>query len=563
MSNELHPLIQKILDARDVGDVEKFLSPDYTDLSDPSLLSDINLAVARILSAVAGGEDIMIYADYDADGIPGAVILKDFFDQVGYEKVTVYIPHRHDEGYGLHEHVIEQAAKDGVTLFITIDLGVTAIAQVERANALGIDVIITDHHEPKADVPKAFAIVNPKLGNYPDRMLCGAAVVFQLVRALIQKLRVKPADECLLPVHERVTQWPEGHSKWWLDLVGLSTISDMVPLVGENRILAHYGLHVFRKTRRPGIRALAKETRLSLRDTDEKDIGFSITPRINAASRLSHAFDAFQVLAATDVKQAAEAARNLSRLNDQRKRVTANIMKQVRSMVRSRRPSPVVVIGHPEWNVGVLSIVAGKLCEELRKPVFVWTTHGPDKIKGSCRAPEGLSVLALMEGVPDAFSKFGGHQAAGGYMTDHDHIHTLEQKLSEIFEALFSDWDPEVGRVSDPDVRTQMSEVDQLFYESLRRLAPFGVGNPEPLFEFTDLRLTAVRTFGKHDDHLEVITTDTKGRQWKAVSFYTSIQKMSHTPSVGDPIRLLGKLEMNRFLGANELRISLVDILLA
>lgn len=561
MTKALHPHIQAILDARSPDDVEHFLAPDYERLNDPGLMHDMEVAVDRILAAIAGEEKILIYADYDADGIPGAVILKDFFDRLGYGRATVYIPHRHDEGYGLHTHAIESAAESGVKLLITIDLGVTAVDQVARAGELGIDAIITDHHEPKAELPSALAIVNPKLGDYPDRMLCGAAVVFQLVRALITKLRETPTDERLVGTHEVVSGWPEGMSKWWLDLVGLSTISDMVPLVGENRILAHYGLRVLRKSRRPGLRALAKETRLRLSEADEKDIGFSITPRINAASRMSHAFDAFEVLAATDASAAETAAKNLSRLNEQRKRITATIMRQVHKMVKSRRLGSVLVIGHPDWNVGVLSIVAGKLVEELERPVFVWTTHGTDAIKGSCRAPDGLSVLELMEGVNDAFSKFGGHEAAGGFMTDHDHIHTLEQNLTNIFSASYPDWSPATGGSYEVDATIPLATVGSELYADLRQLAPFGVGNPEPIFIFSDAKLVSVKQFGKHDDHLEVIVSDTKGRRFKAVSFYSDWAKHRYTPEPGASVRVVGRLEMNRFLGANELRISLIEVL--
>ncbi len=564
--SDLPKLLQVLLANRgltSINQVRKFLAPDYDDLADPFLMHDMQTAIDRILSAMAENQTIAIYADYDADGVPGAAVLADFFTQIGYANFSVYIPHRHDEGYGFHIAAIEQLAADGTKLIITIDLGTSAEAAVDRASELGVDVVITDHHEPAHGLPKAVAIVNPKLGDYPDRMLCGAAVIFQLVRAMIFTLRdsEKKLPKSLLEISEKVSAWPEGYEKWWLDLVGLSTIADMVPLVGENRILARYGLLVGRKTRRPGLIALSRHARFNLRTLDETDIGFTIAPRINSASRMEHAFESFKLLSTSDPAIALEQAKKLSSLNDKRKRVTATTVKQAKKMLSERTVEEVLVIGHPDWNPGILSILSGKLSEQYNRSTFVWTIHGSEKIKGSVRAAEGESVLDLMHPLADQFIKFGGHQAAGGFTCVRENIHTLEGKLRAVHADLYGKKVKSKAVAYQVDGELLFSECSPATHKMIRQLAPFGMGNPEPVFIFSDGILHGLRQFGKHEEHIEVTIKDSKGRFLKAVAFYKTANNYSYTPQIGEGIRVVGNVTLNRFLGKEELRLSLIDIL--
>jgi single-stranded-DNA-specific exonuclease len=284
-------------------DREKFLNPSYEDLYDPFLLKDMERTCVRVFEAIEAKEKIVIYSDYDCDGIPAAVIMYDFFTKVGYENFLVYIPDRHDEGYGLHKDAIDEFIKDNVKLLITFDLGITAVAEVALAQASGIDVIITDHHLPQGHIPRAYAIINPKQKgcHYPDKMLCGAGLAFKLVQALIKK-------------YGEYFKINNGWEKWLLDMAGLATLADQVPLVDENRVLAYYGLKVLQKARRPGLAELFRKAGVNMSSLSEEDVTFTLAPRLNAASRMASPMRAFEVLATQDVVQAKTLADHLANL---------------------------------------------------------------------------------------------------------------------------------------------------------------------------------------------------------------------------------------------------------
>ena len=268
--------------------IERFLNPSYErDFYDPFLMKDMEKTCVRIFEAVEAGEKIMIYADYDADGIPGAVILQDLFRKINFKNFEVYIPQRNSEGYGLNLEAIKDFADKGVKLLVTIDLGITAIAEIAQAESLGIDVIIIDHHLPHENLPRAYAILNPKVDDYPEKMLCGAGVVFKFIQSFVKK-------------YGEFYKINNGWEKWLLDLAGLATLSDMVPLLGENRAIAFFGLKVFKKSPRPGLQKLLAKMNIDQRHITEDDIGFMVTPRLNAASRMDNPIRAFELLATND-----------------------------------------------------------------------------------------------------------------------------------------------------------------------------------------------------------------------------------------------------------------------
>ncbi|MEL6803831.1 MAG: DHH family phosphoesterase, partial [Bacteroidota bacterium] len=341
------PLTNQLLINRDVTNeviAEEFLFPDYDKhRHDPFLLPGIDAAVARILSAISNNERIAIYADYDCDGIPGAVVLSDFFAAIEYSNVRTYIPHRHFEGFGLHAEAVEKLKADAVDLIITIDCGTASVAAVARAAELGVDVVITDHHEPGETIPAAVAIVNPKVApSYPFTELCGAGVIFKVVEALLQK-----GDFTLTA----------GREKWWLDMVGVATINDMVPLQGENRVLAHFGLRVLRQSRRPGLQQLLRKARASQSHLTEDDVGFTIGPRINAASRMDTPEDAFALLTATDTSSAGAHVEHLEKLNNERKGLVASMSKELKKRVAQLETiPPVIVLGNPEWRPALVGL---------------------------------------------------------------------------------------------------------------------------------------------------------------------------------------------------------------
>ncbi|MBP6858944.1 MAG: DHH family phosphoesterase, partial [Candidatus Pacebacteria bacterium] len=360
---------------------ERFLQPDYSaHVHDPFLLKDAEKAAARIIQALRDSERIAIYADYDADGIPGAVMWNDFLRRIGYANYSIYIPHRHNEGFGLNVEAVEQLAAEGVKLLITLDCGISDVEPVRRANELGLEVIITDHHEPPAQLPTAFAIVDHKQEDciYPDKNICGTGVGFKLIQAVIKK----------------GIPWKEGHEKWLLDMVGIATLSDMVPLVGENRVFAYYGLQVLRKSPRKGLVRLLAKLKMSQPHLSEDDIAFMITPRINAASRMGVPMDAFKLLAAETEDEARTHADHLDEINNERKGIVAALVKEVKKIIRERYETPphAIVLGNPDWKPSLLGLVANTCAEEFDRPVFLWGRDGEGCLKGSCRS-EGTSNI--------------------------------------------------------------------------------------------------------------------------------------------------------------------------
>ncbi|MCC6323271.1 DHH family phosphoesterase, partial [Candidatus Nomurabacteria bacterium] len=338
------------------ADFERFLHPSYEEhIYDPFLMKDMERVCVRIFEATEAKEKIVIYTDYDCDGIPAAVIMNDFFKKIGYTNYQIYIPDRHDEGYGLHIDAIDQFIVDGVNLLITFDLGITAVAETALAQGAGIDVIITDHHLPQESVPKAYAIINPKQEGckYPDKMLCGAGLAFKIVQALCKKYGE----------YWNITkEW----EKWLLDMAGIATLSDQVPLVDENRVLAYFGLKVLQKNHRVGLQQFWKKAGVDATKLVEDDVTFSLAPKINAASRMDSPMRAFELLATTEIAEAGALTDYLMKINENRKVIVAHIMKEVKVTLSKREEKSVIVIGNPKWRVGVLGIIASKIVDEYK-----------------------------------------------------------------------------------------------------------------------------------------------------------------------------------------------------
>ncbi len=532
----------------DQSDRELFLSPSYEiHFHDPFLMKDMDKAVTRLKTAIDAGEKITIYSDYDCDGIPGAVILHDFFDKVGYKNVAFYIPHRHDEGYGLHGDALETFITDGTKLLITIDLGITAVKEVARAQEAGIDVIITDHHEPHEILPNAFAILNPKQKDdaYPFDMLCGSGVAFKFVQGFVKKYGVELGLD-------------DGFEKWLLDMAGLATLSDMVPLVGENRAIAYYGLLVFRKSPRPGLKQLLRKMDIDQRYITEDDITFMVTPRINAASRMDNPTRAFELLKTRDELEAGMLADHLTKINDTRKTLVATIMKEVKHALETREETPVIVIGNPKWQAGVLGLVAGKILDISARPVFVWGSEDEDgNLRGSCRSDGSVSVVEIMTAIKDSFVTFGGHELAGGFTVSREHVHHLSDDLGKAYEGLKRE--KEVG-VQNIDATLLLSDVNLDHYNNIEKLAPYGLGHAKPTFLFENILVRDLKLFGKEKNHLELIVAD--GNKFvKSIAFFTTGEKFKKQPEKGVTANLIGTFELSRFAGRVELRLRIIDIL--
>jgi single-stranded-DNA-specific exonuclease len=488
-------------------------------------------------------EPITIFSDYDCDGIPGAVVLHDLFTAIGCEHFSNYIPHRHYEGFGLSIEAVEKLAHAGTKLIITIDCGTTDVAAVARANELGVDVIITDHHEPGEVLPEAVAIVNPKLGDYPFPELCGAAVAFKLAQAVLAA-----TDHALKP----------GQEKWWLDMVGIATIADMVPLVGENRVLAWYGLYVLKKSRRPGLQQLLQKNKVNQRFLTEDDIGFTIGPRINAASRMDNPEDAFHMLTAPDAEEAGERVTHLEKLNTERKTMVAHMTKDLHRRLDKLIEIPaVLVLGNPEWRPSLVGLAASKLAEEHQRPVFIWGRDGNGVYKGSCRSGGGISVVALMRAASEAFIEHGGHHFSGGFSVKDSHIHTVGAALNSALETLGEG--AAIEEVLHVDEVLSIDDVTYQLADELAILAPYGKGNEKPLFAFQSVIPRKVETFGKGKEHLKLTFEGAHGTV-EAIAFFTTPDAFPKTPAADVPLTLIGHVEKSFFMGRPQLRIRIVDI---
>jgi single-stranded-DNA-specific exonuclease len=556
----MHDVVAHLLFHRGIihaDGAKSFIEPDYDrDTHDPFLLKDAEKAARRIVDAIKNNEKIAIYSDYDADGIPGAALFNDFLKRVGYSNYIIYIPHRHNEGFGVNSDAVDQLHSEGVQLMVTLDCGITDVEAIGRATEKGITVIITDHHEPPTELPPAFAIIDHKQGDcaYPDKNLCGSGVAYKLIQAILKvdRLGIK-----------------EGHEKWLLDLVGIATLSDMVSLTGENRALAHYGLHVLRKTPRKGLVRLFEKLKISQKHLTEDDIAFMITPRINAASRMGVPMDAFKLLAAETDEEAEASASHLDEINNERKGVVASLVKEVKKTIKDRHgatiPS-VIVLGNPEWRPSLLGLAANTCAEEFRRPVFLWGRDGENEIKGSCRSEGETHVVELMRAVPvGVLTHFGGHHHSGGFGVTNESIHYLEQRLNEACEQLKKKSSDTVteGKQDEAeyiDAELFLDEVSWSLCNEIMKLAPFGVGNPKPLFIFRDVRPATVRKFGKTGDHMELGFKRSNGTPLQAISFFGAAAPWAETIGPNKSVDLIASIEKSMFRGRPELRLRIEDV---
>jgi single-stranded-DNA-specific exonuclease len=540
-------LISKGITTKEEADI--YLNPDYVKhLHDPFLMKDMDKVVNRLLLAISNNEKVIIYSDYDCDGIPGGVLLHDFFKKIGFENFENYIPHRHEEGYGLNISAIEKFGKDKVKVLITVDCGITDTVPVERANALGIDVIITDHHVQNGILPPAFAILDPKQkgDSYPYDLLCGTGVAFKLVQALIQKGKQEGAFEL-----------KEGWEKWLLDMVGLATIADMVPLTGENRVLARYGLYVLRKSRRVGLLQLCRKMYMKQRFITEDDVGFMIAPRINAASRMDIPMEAFKLLTTTDEVEAGMLSVHLDKINNRRKGLMGALTREVKKRVEEGELKDIIVMGNPDWRPPLLGVVANNIADLYKRPVFLWGRDGGTYLKGSCRSGGKTDVMALMSKVPkEIFFDFGGHAFSGGFSTPHEKIHELEEELLKAYGSMEKK-EAEPMRV---DKKLLLEDVSFDTYKILEKMMPFGIGNEKPLFLFGNIEIKDVKDFGKEKNHLQIDFEKKNGSKVSAIGFFKTIESFNGKLKIGNTINLIASIEKSTFGRTIELRLRIVDI---
>ncbi|HTR35978.1 MAG TPA: single-stranded-DNA-specific exonuclease RecJ [Bryobacteraceae bacterium] len=492
----IQPLTARVLLSRGLRDPEtarKFLAPSLDHLHDPFLLTGMRDAVARLRAAIEAKQKILIYGDYDVDGTVSIVILKKAIELAGGNAIF-HVPHRLKEGYGMRSEVIERAADAGVELIVSVDTGIRAQEVVRGARERGIDVIITDHHLPDAELPPALAVLNPNRRDcpYPDKNLCGAGVAFKLVQALLATLPWPP---------DKRTRMLQS----FLKLVAVATVADVVPLVGENRVIVKYGLDGLRRVTNPGLRALLEVSGLlNGRAPSARQIAFQIAPRINAAGRMDDANDVIRMFLASDDGEARALAGQLHSLNQDRQETEAEIVRLVLEECASvpvTEDQTALVFAGPQWHRGVVGIVASRLVERFCRPVFVLSEEDGEA-QGSGRSIAQFHLLEALESMPDLFSRFGGHRQAAGLSMRADLVPEFRRRLNAYAGA----------RLTPADFRPQLA-IDAVAglkelttgpaVEELLGLAPFGFGNPAPILAVEGAQVAAAPALFK-DKHLRV-----------------------------------------------------------
>lgn len=520
---------------------EEFLYPKYPEhLHDPFVMKDMNKAVARIEQAALNDDTVVVYGDYDIDGITATTILIEGLRAQGIE-ATPYIPDRFEEGYGLNLDALQTIKQAGTDLVVSVDCGITSVGEAEWCQKNGLDLIITDHHTPPEVLPKTVAVINPKQAGdkYPFKDLCGAGVAFKLVQALQQRSG-KPAA---------------GQEKWLLDLVALGTVCDVVSLVGENRVFVHYGLRVLQKTRRAGLKALMAVGGVLPSDIKSFHLGFVLGPRLNAAGRLEHANQSLELLSEDDPAKAAQVAAELDALNRQRRSDQDKIFEQADAMAAQYADDPVLVLAHPDWSHGVVGIVASKLVEKHRKPVLVMQILG-ETTKGSGRSTNTYSMVDGLTAVKKYLLRFGGHFFAGGCTLKTEDLEAFRQALNTHFKQGGFIQAERPAAVIDHRLQ-EAAQIGWPLHETLGLLEPYGMGNPEPVLWLDGLTIAAVRTVGAHGQHLKVDFTTNNGKL-PAIGFGLAERYPRLHP--GQTVGATFRLQDNTFQGRTTLQLQLLEL---
>jgi single-stranded-DNA-specific exonuclease len=536
-SSGLSPLLAQLLYNRGLTEpsqLEPFIAADKRLSGDPSLLPDIHPAIARIYRALLSGENIAIYGDFDADGITGTALLVQGLSRLG-GKVTPYIPHRLTEGYGLKIAALEKLRQHGISLVITVDCGITALAEVKRAKRLKLDIVITDHHTPLPEIPPAVAIVNPKRADssYSFSELTGAGVAIKLLQALLQGIgKEEQLDELI-------------------DLVALGTVADMAPLSGENRYLVKQGLKLINTTPRLGLREIISQAGLSPGSLDADSISWIIAPRLNAAGRLAHAMTSYKLLMTDSPQEAHGMAVWLEQKNAERQRLTTRVLAKAREQILAQGISPLLIASDRDYPPGIAGLVAGRLAEEFYRPAIVIKT-GENISSGSCRSiPEFNIILALTQ-CHRLLSQFGGHSQAAGFTLPTRNLARLKQYLSQLaMEQLAgADLRPQL----DIDVEATLPELSGDTFYTIQQLAPFGRGNPAPTFLSRRTEVIDCYTMGNGREHLR-LKLKQGSTVWDGVGFRLG----NYLAEISPHLDIVYNLEIDRWGGKERLRLNILD----
>ncbi|HBG81440.1 TPA: single-stranded-DNA-specific exonuclease RecJ [candidate division CPR2 bacterium] len=538
-----HRVIADIFYNRGINNLkeaEDFLSPDFKKLPSPYLIPNIEKAAKRVLGAIHKKELICVYGDYDVDGITSTALIINILEQLK-ANYTYYIPSRLKEGYGLNKPAISKLAIAGVKLIITVDCGITALKEVELAREKGIDVIITDHHEVPEILPKAYAIVHPDSpgSKYPHKNLAGVGVAFKLAHVILNEAKYEKAEEYL---------------KWLLDLVALGTIADIVPLVGENRILAHYGLIVLGKTKRIGLDSMYESAGIKKEDVTSYNVAFQIAPRLNAAGRITHAEEGLKILLSQDKKEASKLAAHLSSLNSKRQETTKRILDEALEMIDQLPDDQrFIILSSKEWSSGVIGIVASKIIESYSRPVIL-LQETDDLLHGSARSIEEMDLYQALKQCEQHLTNFGGHKGAAGLSLKKNKLKDLTLSLEEIGIKIL-DLESLLPSI-DIETLVSFSEINDSLFETLRKLAPHGAGNPVPVFATKDILVISANAVGAEKKHLKLRLSDLDGYSFEAIGF--GMGDLLLTP--GSKVDLVYRLHENVWNGKKSLELIVLDL---
>lgn len=537
----LSNLVAKILSNRNIlgremqeDDIKKFLNPTRDDFYDPFLLPDMEQAVERIEQAINNNEKILIYGDYDADGITSTTILIKFFKEIGVE-VDKYIPNRLEEGYGINNKALEEIKNRGIDLIITVDTGITANDQVKYANELGLDVIITDHHEPSDEIPKAVAVIDAKRKNnkYPFNQLAGCGIAFKLTQAISIKRKLEP-------------------SKYLknLDIVSIGTISDLVPLVDENRVIVKLGLMLVKQTKNIGLRKLLLKSQL--KELDSTSISFGITPRINAAGRLGNQNDALNLFITEDAKEAERLSEILNSYNIERQKIGNKIYEEAISQLKDKEKN-CIILGKEDWHHGVIGIVSSKITEKFNKPSILLCFEN-NIAKGSGRSVPGFDLYKAISSTKEYLLGFGGHTMACGLSLTVENFEKFKKEITK-----YIDENLDISKLEKEIYIDEILTIDDLDIEKikeLKSLEPFGEENPEPIIMYKNVEINGIRTLSENK-HLK-LSLKKNDKIIDAIGF--NLGELVERYKIGDTIDVVGNIEINSFNGKDLIQIRLIDI---
>lgn len=522
---------------KDNNEIEVFLHPRRGDFHDPFLMPDMDKAVARIIQAIDNKEKVAIYGDYDVDGITSSTVLHRFLEERGLH-TDIYIPNRLNEGYGLNKKEIEAIAETKHTLIITVDCGITGYDEIEYAKTFGIDTVVTDHHEPPEKLPDAIAVVDCKRkdNKYPFNGLAGVGVAFKLTQALAIKLNL-----------------PEESYLKYLDIVCVGTISDIVPLVDENRTISKLGLRLVKQTRNIGLKVLLES--IGYKKIDSNTISFGIAPRINACGRMGHEKEALKLFLTNNIEEAKQITQKLNEYNLQRQEIEKRIFDEAQELMQNpeEQKLPCIVLRKENWHHGVIGIVSSKITDIYFKPSILMCIEDKEA-KGSGRSIPGFDIHEALENCKENIKQFGGHSMAIGITIDNDKFADFKKQIEEYAE---NKQISEIVPVLNIDEKVQLKNINLSDIKDLELLEPFGEANKSPIFQINNLKIESIRTLtqGKH------LKLDVKEENTRFSAIGFNLGNLANDYKIGDKVNIAGFLEINSFNGMDSIQINIKDIM--